>query len=63
MDFDDDTNILEFELKNNKIPLANQVINGDINGISFTLTTNVNGKAYMTLTNYATGRYTVTYSY
>ena len=63
MDFDDDTNILEFELKSNDYALANQVINVNINGTSFTVTTNLNGKAYMTLTNYTPGQYTVNYSY
>ncbi|WP_413828719.1 hypothetical protein [Methanobrevibacter sp. UBA412] len=63
MDFDDDTNILEFDLSINDQALANQVINVNINGTSFTVTTNLNGKAYMTLTNYTPGQYTVNYSY
>ncbi|WP_413823725.1 hypothetical protein, partial [Methanobrevibacter sp. UBA337] len=45
MDFDDDTNILEFDLNSNNKALANKTIQVNINGTNFTLTTNVNGKA------------------
>ena len=62
MDFDDDTNILEFELKSNDLALANQDINVGINGTSFTVTTDINGEFQLAI-NLGVGEYSALCSY
>ncbi|WP_413828715.1 hypothetical protein [Methanobrevibacter sp. UBA412] len=44
MDFENSNNTLEFDLSSNDIDLPNQIITGDINGTSFSLTTNYEGE-------------------